>query len=122
MDALSGPEESTPHLLDDDSDDEDMNDTNSEMGDEEEEAEELEWDLDTYIPIGWKLNTFETPSGLVMTRYQSPCGTYFGNLPQVLKFLDGNTVYSDFDRNLFKRRLEFCVERKVRTRTLALAL
>ena len=92
------------------SDDEMETDTGDETMDPDyEEAAELEWTKDSFVPRGWKVNIFDIEAGEMegtrLTRYQSPCGNYFGNLPDVLKFLETNDTYSEFDKNLFKRGL-----------------
>ena len=68
----------------------------------------IEVDLDSSLPVGWKVNVFELTygemSGIKLRRYKSPCDNYFGNLPEVLKFLE-HSVYTEADKVTFKSLL-----------------
>ena len=72
---------------------------------------ELNWGPDkSIVPRGWDVNILEVKvgdmAGTRLVRYKSPCGNYFGNLPEVLKFLQDNEVYSDKDKRMFQAGLK----------------
>merc|ERR1740129_2238896 len=90
-----------------DSDEDSGNCSDEDIESETEEADQLTWENDTMIPQGWKINTLDVKDGPMkgsrLTRYQSPCGNFFGNLPQVVKFLMVNNNYSESVRTFFKK-------------------
>ena len=92
------------------SDDEDSGHySDADMDSDSEEAEQLNWNKNTDVPRGWKINTLDVKDGQMkgtrLTRYRSPCGNYFGNLPQVIKFLENHVQYSDEEKTFFKQGL-----------------
>ena len=92
------------------SDEDSGNCSDADMESETEEAEQLTWSHDSMIPKGWKINTFDVKDGPMkgsrLTRYQSPCGNYFGNVAQVIKFLEINTDYPVSVKLFFKQGLK----------------
>ena len=92
------------------SDEDSGNCSDDDMESDTEEAEQLTWNNDSLIPQGWKINTLDVKDGPTrgsrLTRYQSPCGNYFGNLPQVIKFLEVNTDYPASVKAFFKQGLK----------------
>ena len=76
--------------------------------DSDSEIAELVWETDPSLPSGWTVNIFELTfgemRGIKLKRYRSPCDNYFGNLPEVLKFME-NSIYTEMDKSIFRNLL-----------------